>query len=163
MTDFVCLIAVLFGFSKLLYIRIDYSCRSQKRPLSVYNIAWASPFYFTSGPSGSQRALSLSYNFQHHLLSLLKLATMCIQVIERYAVCKCLHHRHSVDPCERHGHRGHGATEKVILVGFICPRHTPSRQADTTNESQSTSGGNRPWHDSGYSSGGYQSGGSNRR
>jgi hypothetical protein len=86
---------------------------------------------------------------------------MCIQLVEKYSVCRCVYHRHSVDPCRAYGQRNHGTTEKTILVGFACPRHTPRRGA---NESENQSSGHRRQggsHDSGYSSGHASSG--NRR
>ena len=86
---------------------------------------------------------------------------MCIQLVEKYSVCRCVYHRHSVDPCRAYGQRNHGTTEKTILVGFACPRHTPRRRA---NESDTQSSGHRRQggsHDSGYSSGHASSG--NRR
>lgn len=49
---------------------------------------------------------------------------MCYQLVERYSICRCLYHRHSVDPCEIYGQRGHTVTERAVLVGWVCPRHT---------------------------------------
>ncbi|KEQ74305.1 hypothetical protein M436DRAFT_13392, partial [Aureobasidium namibiae CBS 147.97] len=49
---------------------------------------------------------------------------MCIQVVELYAVCRCLYHRHSLDPCAAYGSRSHGITERVVLVGYKCPTHS---------------------------------------
>lgn len=86
---------------------------------------------------------------------------MCIQLVEKYSVCRCLYHRHSIDPCRAYGQRNHCTTEKTILVGFACPRHTTHRRA---NESDTQSSGHRRQggsHDSGYSSGHTRSG--NRR
>lgn len=71
--------------------------------------------------------------------------SMCYQLIERYAVCRCLYHRHAVDPCQLHGRRGHGIQEKTVLVGFACPNHTVRRHH---NSSSSKNGGSYP--DSGY-------------
>ena len=79
---------------------------------------------------------------------------MCLQITERYSVCRCLYYRHSIDPCQRYGQRGHSATEKTVLVGYACPDHSSRRKKDD-EEKQSSSG--RHWRDSGYSSGGYQS------
>ena len=79
---------------------------------------------------------------------------MCYQIVERYAVCRCLYHKHSVDPCQRYGQRGHSTTEKTVLVGFACPSHQAKRRPDQTSSSDNKPQGGRPWHDSGYSSGG---------
>lgn len=105
---------------------------------------------------GSAPALRIPPSFSP--TTLLK---MCIQLVEKYSVCRCVYHRHSVDPCRAYGQRNHGTTEKTILVGFACPRHTPRRRA---NEADTQSSGHRRQggsHDSGYSSGHASSG--NRR
>ncbi|KAF2200282.1 hypothetical protein GQ43DRAFT_374239 [Delitschia confertaspora ATCC 74209] len=49
---------------------------------------------------------------------------MCYQVVERYSVCRCLYHRHAVDPCSAYGQRSHVVQEKTVLVGYACPNHT---------------------------------------
>lgn len=53
--------------------------------------------------------------------------TMCYQVVERYSVCRCLYHKHAIDPCAAHGHRGHMVQEKTVLVGYACSMHTSHR------------------------------------
>jgi hypothetical protein len=90
-------------------------------------------------------------------------ANMCYQIVERYSVCRCLYHRHSVDPCRAYGQRGHPVTEKTVLVGFACSRHSVRR--GTTEQSSSQSGSQSRWRDSGYSSGGgaFQSSSAQRR
>ncbi|KAF2211665.1 hypothetical protein CERZMDRAFT_42825 [Cercospora zeae-maydis SCOH1-5] len=52
---------------------------------------------------------------------------MCIQVIERYSVCKCLYYKHAVDPCPAMRQRGHQLKEKTILVGYACASHSRGR------------------------------------
>jgi len=79
-------------------------------------------------------------------------ANMCYQIVERYSVCRCLYHRHSVDPCRAYGQRGHSVTEKTVLVGFACSRHSVRRSANEQSSSQSDA--QSRWRDSGYSSGG---------
>lgn len=83
--------------------------------------------------------------------------TMCFQIVERYSVCRCLYHKHSVDPCQRYGQRGHSTTEKTVLVGFACPDHAARRKPEYKPSSDQKPTGSRHWHDSGYSSGGYGS------
>jgi hypothetical protein len=79
--------------------------------------------------------------------------TMCYQIVERYSVCRCLYYRHSVDPCQRYGQRGHSTTEKTVLVGYACPDHS-SRSKKSREDDSKSSGGSRHWRgDSGYSSG----------
>ena len=77
------------------------------------------------------------------------LATMCIQIIERYSVCKCLYYRHAVDPCSAYKQRHHLVQERTVLVGYACSSHSVRRAEGHASSSQ---GGNQ--HDSGYSSGG---------
>ncbi|KAK8208341.1 hypothetical protein HDK77DRAFT_483525 [Phyllosticta capitalensis] len=59
---------------------------------------------------------------------------MCYQVTERYAVCRCLYHKHAVDPCAQYGHSGHSVQEKTVLVGYACSVHSASRS--TTQHSE---------------------------
>jgi hypothetical protein len=49
---------------------------------------------------------------------------MCIQVVERYAVCRCIYYIHEVDRCALYGQRGHEVTERVVDVGYACPDHS---------------------------------------
>jgi hypothetical protein len=51
---------------------------------------------------------------------------MCIQLVERYSNCRCLYHRHSIDPCELYGQHGHRVQEKTVNVGHFCPTHNPA-------------------------------------
>jgi hypothetical protein len=53
---------------------------------------------------------------------------MCYQIIERYSLCRCLYHKHSVDPCRQYGQEHHRVTEKTVLVGFSCARHSRRRE-----------------------------------
>ncbi|KAH8728267.1 hypothetical protein GQ44DRAFT_609345 [Phaeosphaeriaceae sp. PMI808] len=72
---------------------------------------------------------------------------MCYQVVERYSVCKCLYHKHAVDPCAAMGQRGHSVQEKTVLVGYACSVHSNYRSQPTYHA------GVLP--DSGYSSGAF--------
>ena len=54
---------------------------------------------------------------------------MCIQVVERYAACRCTYHRHSIDPCAAFGTRGHGVSERTVFVGYKCPTHYGGRRS----------------------------------
>lgn len=49
---------------------------------------------------------------------------MCIQIVERYAACHCLYHRHAVDACAATGLRGHQIQERTVYVGYKCPQHS---------------------------------------
>jgi len=72
---------------------------------------------------------------------------MCLQVIERYAACRCLYHKHAVDPCQAYGQRGHPVQERTVFVGYACSSHSSYR-----SETQPVAGrGILP--DSGYFSG----------
>lgn len=48
---------------------------------------------------------------------------MCYQVLELYSACRCLYYQHAVDRCPRYGKRGHGITNRTILVGYACFNH----------------------------------------
>lgn len=76
---------------------------------------------------------------------------MCYQIIERYAVCKCLYHRHAVDPCNNYGRPGHEVTEKTVLVGFVCPDHGRKQGAKASKAAAPSGSGFST--DSGYVSG----------
>lgn len=75
---------------------------------------------------------------------------MCIQIIERFSVCRCIYHRHAVDPCPARAQRHHGLVEnctsietprscadthpcsvqeKTVFVGYACERHARGRGA----------------------------------
>ena len=79
---------------------------------------------------------------------------MCIQVIERYAVCRCLYYKHQVDACSNYRRRGHDVQTREILVGYTCPKHSSTG---------SQPGGRYydDYPDSGYASGSHRSGGRN--
>jgi hypothetical protein len=46
---------------------------------------------------------------------------MCIRVIEKFPVCGCVYHTHSVDQCAYYGR--HPVVDRVIWVGASCQRH----------------------------------------
>ncbi|PVH94115.1 hypothetical protein DM02DRAFT_479494, partial [Periconia macrospinosa] len=48
---------------------------------------------------------------------------MCIQIVECYAVCRCIYHTHDIDQCKQYPQPGHTPPEKRILVGYLCPQH----------------------------------------
>jgi len=73
---------------------------------------------------------------------------MCIQVVERYSVCRCLYYRHSIDPCPARATRGHCIQEKTVYVGYACSQHGRGR-SDIHSQPQGR------FSDSGYSSGGF--------
>lgn len=49
---------------------------------------------------------------------------MCYQVVELYSVCRCLHYRHAVDPCQAYKQHRHTTQEKPVLVGYVCFEHS---------------------------------------
>jgi hypothetical protein len=61
--------------------------------------------------------------------------TMCLQVVERYAVCHCVYVVHEVDACPMYGQLGHNVTIRTIYVGYLCPDHTSSSESirETSN------------------------------
>ena len=71
---------------------------------------------------------------------------MCIKIVERYAVCRCVYHSHAVDPCPAYGRRGHSIKTQDVLVGYTCSRHT-------VHGSRSGSSHHYNYPDSGYGSG----------
>lgn len=46
---------------------------------------------------------------------------MCIRVVEKFSVCGCVYHVHSVDRCAYYGR--HQVVDKVIWVGTSCQQH----------------------------------------
>ena len=48
---------------------------------------------------------------------------MCMQIIERYASCRCIYYKHQVDPCSHYRRNGHEVQCQEILVGYRCPDH----------------------------------------
>lgn len=79
----------------------------------------------------------------------LTITTMCIQLVERYSVCKCLYYRHAVDPCSGYKQRHHTVQERTMLVGYACPSHSLRYSQGPSSSSQQAN-----HSDSGYSSGG---------
>ena len=77
---------------------------------------------------------------------------MCIQLVERYAVCRCFYHRHATDACPSYRRRGHTVRVREILVGYTCPNHsgTDSQQsrehkgANPSYASENHTKGNNP-------------------
>ena len=51
---------------------------------------------------------------------------MCIQVVERYTICRCLYYKHAIDRCEDHSRRAHRVQTREVLVGYTCPEHSLS-------------------------------------
>ena len=50
---------------------------------------------------------------------------MCIQVVERYAVCRCLYYKHEVDASSTCKSRGHKVQTREVSVGYSCATHSP--------------------------------------
>lgn len=50
----------------------------------------------------------------------------CFVVVERFSNCHCLYYRHSVQPCATFlsNPRKHKVHERVVLVGYACPKHS---------------------------------------
>lgn len=71
---------------------------------------------------------------------------MCYRLVERYSVCRCLYHRHSVDMCAAANQQGHTVQEKTILVGYLCSQHSSRRDEQPSGRSRSD------YPDSGYGS-----------
>lgn len=71
---------------------------------------------------------------------------MCIKVVERYAVCRCIYYSHAVDACPAYGRRGHNVKTQEVLVGYTCTRHS-------AHGSRSGSSHQYNYPDSGYASG----------
>ncbi|KAH9860103.1 hypothetical protein IAQ61_011887, partial [Plenodomus lingam] len=46
---------------------------------------------------------------------------MCFRVVEKFPVCGCIYHIHSIDRCAYYGR--HEVIEKVVWVGSSCPAH----------------------------------------
>lgn len=71
---------------------------------------------------------------------------MCFQLVEVYSACRCLYYQHAVDRCGNYGRRGHGITQRTILVGYACSEHSQSGQGYSSYSQVEYS-------DSGYHSG----------
>jgi hypothetical protein len=41
---------------------------------------------------------------------------MCIQIIERFSVCRCIYYRHAVDPCPARAQRHHRLADTIPCV-----------------------------------------------
>lgn len=59
---------------------------------------------------------------------------MCYQVLELYSACRCLYYQHAVDRCPRYGKRGHGITNRTILVGYACFNHAGDEAQNCVTE-----------------------------
>ncbi|KAF2854356.1 hypothetical protein T440DRAFT_273692 [Plenodomus tracheiphilus IPT5] len=46
---------------------------------------------------------------------------MCFRVVEKFPVCGCIYHIHSIDRCAYYGR--HAVIDKIVWVGSSCPRH----------------------------------------
>jgi hypothetical protein len=57
---------------------------------------------------------------------------MCYQIVERYAACHCHYFTHGVDRCVAYGHAGHQTVEKVVFVGYACPKHSQQGQGSAS-------------------------------
>ncbi|KAI0907922.1 hypothetical protein F4823DRAFT_625973 [Ustulina deusta] len=68
---------------------------------------------------------------------------MCFQVVEVYAVCRCLYYQHAVDRCAAYGRPGHQVSKKTIPVGYACSVHSQS-------SSHGAYAGGQNYSDSGY-------------
>lgn len=53
---------------------------------------------------------------------------MCIKIVERYTVCRCLYYSHAIEVCPSYGE--HEVTFREILVGCTCARHSSSRKCE---------------------------------
>jgi len=80
---------------------------------------------------------------------------MCIQVVEVYAVCRCIYYIHEVDRCALYGQRSHEVSERVVDVGYACPDHSAgAAYAATTTDDRIGMTGHARHHgdDAGHSS-----------
>ena len=57
---------------------------------------------------------------------------MCYRLIECYAVCRCRYYVHAIDPCVLYGYKGHSAEDRILLVGYLCPRHDRLGHTETS-------------------------------
>lgn len=81
-----------------------------------------------------------------------KAATMCMRVVERYSVCKCVYFIHGIDQCSAYGRRSHEVEDRVVLVGHTCPDHSShGYQYSEYSGLQAYANGVIPDHNSGYS------------
>lgn len=54
---------------------------------------------------------------------------MCIKIVERYSVCRCIYYSHAVDACPYYGSRGHAIKTQQVLVGYSCRQHTVNKNS----------------------------------
>lgn len=59
---------------------------------------------------------------------------MCIQVVERYAACRCVYYKHAIDPCSSYKQRGHMTSTREVSVGYKCSRHTLSKPYTSSHQ-----------------------------
>jgi len=64
---------------------------------------------------------------------------MCYIVVEKYSLCRCRYHIHSVDMCAAYGQRSHPVEERTVLVGYYCPTHASDAVALSTLQSNAFS------------------------
>jgi hypothetical protein len=69
---------------------------------------------------------------------------MCYRLVERYSVCRCLYHKHNIDPCAAANQQGHRVQERTILVGYLCDLHSSRRNEQPADRSRTD------YADSGY-------------
>lgn len=55
---------------------------------------------------------------------------MCIKIVERYALCRCIYFSHQVQACPVYGRRGHKIKTQEVLVSYACSRHTVNQDAN---------------------------------
>lgn len=82
---------------------------------------------------------------------------MCYQICERYSVCHCLYHLHSIDHCGLYGQAGHRVEQRTVLVGYACPNHL-ARHRSSRAERRDSGGRYDEGYGSSYNSYGYSSG-----
>lgn len=80
--------------------------------------------YITQQTKATGSPFSTSLTHQHNT-TLNKTTKMCIRLIEIFAVCGCVYHVHSVDPCAAVGH--HAVQDKYQHIGYMCPKHGSGR------------------------------------
>ena len=53
---------------------------------------------------------------------------MCIQVTERYVICRCIYQKYriEIDTCPSYRRKGHTVQKREILVGYSCSIHSSS-------------------------------------
>ena len=66
--------------------------------------------------------------------------TMCYQLVELYAACRCLYYKHAIDRCAGYGSHGHCIQQRTIYVGYACTAHSSRSQQHAAPHSYSDSG-----------------------